>query len=82
MLIKRIRLASAKDRNGNSLAFYYTQPDKRTLHFTIGRGADQIDIYVAASELLRAMYEVRNGAPYVPGKHAQKEVNDGETENR
>lgn len=80
MLIKRFRLSTAKDRNGKPMAFYYTQPDKSVIHFTVGQGADQIDIYLSAAELLRAMFEVKTGKPYVRGRHAQKDDN-GKAEN-
>lgn len=70
MLGKRFRL-KAKDRYGHDPAVYLAMPTKKVINITIGQGAEQIDVYVSASDFLSALFELKNGKPFV-GKHATK----------
>lgn len=70
MLGKRFRLR-AKDRFGHDPAFYLAMPSKSVINITIGQGTDQIDVYVSAGDFLSALFELKNGKPFV-GKHAAK----------
>lgn len=72
---KQIRL-QAKSRTGRPLPLSVSLDD-HTVHFTVGRGSDQIDVYVDATALSKAMYELKTGKKYVSGKHASKGENNG-----
>lgn len=72
---KQIRL-EAKARTGRSLPLSVSL-DGHTAHFIVGRGSDQIDVYVDITDLSKALYELETGRKYVSGKHAGKGENNG-----
>lgn len=72
---KQIRL-EAKSRTGSPLPFSVSV-NEHMAHFIVGRGADQIDVYVDVADLSKAMYELKTGRKYVSGKHASKGENNG-----
>lgn len=72
---KQIRL-KAKSRTGRDLPFSVSM-DERIAHFIVGRGSDQIDVYVDATDLSKAMYELKTGKKYASGKHTDKGENNG-----
>jgi len=70
MLGKRFRVG-AKDRHGRDQALYVAMPSSSTINITIGQGTEQIDIYLSSEDLLKALYELKNGKPFT-GRHAMK----------